>query len=532
MNVLKKSALALAVASMATAASAATITTGISHEDGNTWVLSEQGVAVGEVFATDIGFTLKLENQHNSGSEFEVIFSDKADLTKLGLTAGSNPLTQLDTDGNGNIAFVNNAGNAGIDASLFVRVGTADFTFKTVEFDAAKNSLRFISEVGQPLKAGAAIQIRIGTTSASTVTDEKVVLKGAAELEVKTYKADDEGGAFIEDAQADISSIAEQFSLALHEGTSELVDRVDPRFFAEEVFYNDDLVVSGATATISHVLDTVGGETQDVYELRTTTNEGAVRLVNNKNLKALADITQVDLTLKGDFDGYTTAATELFTFAGEKGASSATALAYELTDGNGLAISEAGDSYEEYRFALDNDTGAVLNLENEFDIAGKVTYTGFAGNANVVLSDVVLAETQFGEWILDQAIINVPYMPIGYKATRGLDSVFEISNRGNVDAAIKVKAFDQDGNQYGPVALLDDGKVEHDGYAKAKTVVKVSADDVLKTFGLKDGAERKMNITFMIDAKRADIDLVPYYNDVGVRSPIINSQYKDGAERR
>jgi hypothetical protein len=523
MNVLKKSALALAVASMATAASAATITTGISHEDGNTWVLSEQGVAVGEVFATDIGFTLKLENEHNSGSEFELSFSDNVDLSKLGLVSGSNTLKQIDL-GAGNVAFINSGAATAPEAILYVRVGTADFTFASADYDAANNTIRFISEVGQPLKAGAAIQIRIGSTDATG----KVELSGESDLLVKTFKAADEGGAFIEDADAPLSTVAEQFSLALHEGTSELVDRVDPRFFAEEVFYNDDLVVSGATATISHVLDTVGGETQEVYELRTKTNEGALRLVNNKNLKALADVTDVDLVLKGDFDGYANAATNLFTFAAQApAASSATALSYELVP----AISEAGDSFEEYRFALDNDGGQVLNLENQFQISGKVTYAGFTTTTNTA-SDVLLAETEFGEWILDQAIINVPYMPIGYKATRGLDSVFEISNRGNVDAAIKVKAFDQDGNQYGPVALLDDGKVEHDGYAKAKTVVKVSADDVLKTFGLKDGAERKMNITFMIDAKRADIDLVPYYNDVGVRSPIINSQYKDGAERR
>ncbi|MEF1337195.1 hypothetical protein REH81_10460, partial [Vibrio rotiferianus] len=99
-------------------------------------------------------------------------------------------------------------------------------------------------------------------------------------------------------------------------------------------------------------------------------------------------------------------------------------------------------------------------------------------------------------------------------------------------APIKVKGFDQYGNVFPATDLVDAGKIENNGVASAQTIVKVSADDILATFGLEEGDQRKMNITFMIDANRADIDLVPYYNNNGGRTPIMNSQYKDGAERR
>jgi hypothetical protein len=535
MNVLKKSALALAVAGFATSASAATIFNNIDQTIGgkaqDTWVLSEQGVEVGEIFETAISFDLKLAKTHTAYSEFVVKLPETVDLQSI--TSGSYTLEQIDLGGgNSDIAYqVSTLADDGSEVAkspLYVRVGTASFTFASVDVDTVKREVRFISGVGQPLNPGASIELRIGSADATA----PVAITGAGSFSVDTYERT---GEFIETAETALSVTADQFSLELIEGTSELVDRIDPRFFAEEVFYNDDLVASGATtANITHVL---GDEQLDKFELRATTNEGLVRLNNNAELKALADPETVTLVLKGDYSKQTANATrQLYTFDATAGAtpadvakSSDSALVFPM---NVTALDHTAFTTESMRFALDNDNAAAIaNLANAFKIEGQLQYQGVA-DATKKGDSVVLAEKAFGEWVLDQAIINVPYMPIGYKASRGLDSVFEISNRGNIDAEIKVKAFDQYGNEFGPVALLDAGKVEHDGVAKAKTVVKVSADDVLETFGLKDGAERKMNITFMIDAKRADIDLVPYYNDVGVRSPIINSQYKDGAERR
>jgi hypothetical protein len=525
MNVLKKSALALAVAGMASAASAATLTPSLdkAYPDLNYWVLSNQGIEVGLSHTGAIAFDLKVVNAHESLSKFVLELPSTVDVSGLSLASSGN-LTLIET-GNSKYYVNVSTGTPADDlknSTIAIRVGTGSFSVESYEFDSNTNKLTLISGVGQSLLPGSSIGVRLGTDDA-TVTEIQPVVKGAAELVVNTYTQFDD---FIETGKMTLATTADQFALKLIQGNSELVDYVDPSYFAEEVFYNDDLVSAPE------------GSRQDVFELRRTTNHGEVGLTNDKDLVAKAYVQTLDLDLLGDFNfGTNIAGRDNFKFeevtaagvspAQDVKVSSATGVAFELTS----VISEAADSSTKFRFTFDNSANSIADLVNEFDVQAELVY-GDAEVATKTAKEVDLTRTKFGEWISDRAIVNVPYMPIGYKATRGLDSVFEISNRGWADAEIKVKGFDQYGNTFGPVALLDDGKIEHDGYAKAQTVVKVSADDILKTFGLKDGAERKMNITFMIDANRKDIDVVPYYNDIGVRSPIMNSQYKDGAERR
>lgn len=513
MNVLKKSALALAVAGMASAASAATLTPNLqdSYEKLGYWVLSNQGIEVGVTHAGVIKFDLKVENAHESLSSFVIKLPETVDLSGVSLAGGA---LKLSTEA-GNNFYVNNTDST--DSDLVIRVGTGSFSIESYTFDSASNELKLVSGVGQSLLPGSSIGITIGTVN-------NAVVEGAAEIVVDTYTQYDD---FIETGKMTLATTADQFAVSLLQGNSELVDYVDPSYFAEEVFYNDDLVSAPE------------GSRQDIFELRRTTNHGEVKVTNDTGLVAKANVKTLDLGLVGDFDYTAVDSRDNFRFqevlnnvvsttTQTPAVSSTTSLVFNLASD----IDVAADKTTKYRFNFDNDANtAIADLVNEFDVQAALTYVNPADAAKTA-DDVTLEKQAFGEWISDRAIVNVPYMPIGYKATRGLDSVFEISNRGWADAEIKVKGFDQYGNTFGPVALLDDGKIEHDGYAKAQTVVKVSADDILKTFGLKDGAERKMNITFMIDANRKDIDVVPYYNDVGVRSPIMNSQYKDGAERR
>ncbi|WP_411063168.1 hypothetical protein [Vibrio rotiferianus] len=549
MNVLKKSTLALAIAGFASAASAATISPDLTgaYPNQENWVLSNQGIEVGVTHDAALKFDLKVENAHESRSEFDIVLPKTIDLegVKLGKT-NTLVLVEVANDSKyyilpGSAATTNEAGQVAA-AKLAVRVGTGSFSIESAKYDADKNTVTFISGVGQSLIAGSSVGIRIGTAPGATLDGSSIAdggtpigaahtfvpsTSGDATVVVNTYT---DAREFIETASKVFATTEDQFKLSLREGTSELVDRVQNTHFATEVFYNDDKVV------------TSGAETDaTVYELYQTTTEGVVRISNDKYLVAKANLEAADITLYGDFSNPLNfnGRQALFSFnnggtsvVGTGTSTSAAAFAYPLTN----AVNEATVEEFDLRMNFTNTASAVANLQNEWDIAAKLKYSnaaldGTAAATPVTANSIVLDKTAFGEWVLDQAIINVPYMPVGYKA-KGIDAVFEIANRGWADAAIKVKGFDQYGNVFPATDLVDAGKQENGGVASAQTIVKVSADDILATFGLEEGDQRKMNITFMIDANRADIDLVPYYNNNGGRTPIMNSQYKDGAERR
>jgi hypothetical protein len=533
MNVLKKSTLALAIAGFASAASAATISPSLldSYTKVDNWVLSNQGIEVGQYHRGVVAFDLKVVNAHESRSEFDIILPETMSLVELGLTQGNLVLFNTGSGGNpGENYYIN--GSDLSDSTIAIRVGTGSFSVESYELDSATNTLTLVSGVGQSLLPGSSIGIRLGldknddgddTTTGQADSGDLVRISGAADIVVNTYT---DAREFIEKGEATFATTADQLALSLREGTSELVDRVDQRYFASEVFYNDDRVTSTSEST------------ETIYELYQDTNEGVVRLTNDLAVVAPATVDNVDLTLYANFAKYFAGEHVKFKFAQHDGATlSATTGAgvYRLVNAdNDFGQDANAEETTDMRLAFDNaltsDGSTVVDqLQNEFDIAALVNYSSsITGNTS---NKVTLDKTAFGEWILDQAIINVPYMPIGYKAN-GIDAVFEIANRGWADAPIKVKGFDQYGNVYPATALIDAGKQENGGVASAQTIVKVSADDILETFGLKEGDKRKMNITFMIDANRADIDLVPYYNNNGGRTPLINSQYKDGAERR
>ncbi|TMX44371.1 hypothetical protein DA096_15350 [Vibrio rotiferianus] len=511
MNVLKKSTLALAIAGFASAASAATISPDLqnTYTDMDHWVLSNEGLEVGQYHKDVIKFDLKVENAHESRYEFDIVLPESISLQDLSLA----PITPLKLfqNASGDNFYVSNNNNT--DSDIVIRVGTGSFSVESAKFNSTNNTLTLVSGVGQSLLPGSSIGIQIGTIG------QLVRVKGAADIVVNTYTETRE---FIETASRTFATTADQFELTLREGTSELVDRVDNSYFASEVYYNDDRVVSATHGSEDRV---------SINELYQDTNEGVIRLTNDQHLVARAIADDVDIQLYADFNAQGPFATahSKFVFGGDDDGAvvaNSTVATFNVEEAETTLATAKND----IRLAFDNSTAPVVsNLENEFKIGAVLNYSGNMSGAQTA-SNVTLDTTAFGEWILNQAIINVPYMPIGYKA-KGIDAVFEIANRGWADAPIKVKGFDQHGNVFPATPLVDAGKQENGGVASAQTIVKVSADDILATFGLEEGDQRKMNITFMIDANRADIDLVPYYNNNGGRTPIMNSQYKDGADR-
>ncbi|NQZ05993.1 MAG: hypothetical protein HRT35_02435 [Algicola sp.] len=118
-----------------------------------------------------------------------------------------------------------------------------------------------------------------------------------------------------------------------------------------------------------------------------------------------------------------------------------------------------------------------------------------------------------GEWTLNGATVNIPYMPYGVNASQ----IMYISNAGNQSGDILVTAFDENGKMY------DLGTV---GIAAGKKVTKLAnmIGPKLIDAGF-DGT--KLSITITVNAPSADITVYASYNVGGSDRGFVNTdQYK------
>lgn len=120
---------------------------------------------------------------------------------------------------------------------------------------------------------------------------------------------------------------------------------------------------------------------------------------------------------------------------------------------------------------------------------------------------------QSGEWTLNGASVNIPYMPYGPNASQ----IIYVTNDGSQDGGISVTVFDDKGMEY------DLGMI---GTASAKSVTKVAPwiNDKLRAAGFNG---TKASITLTVNAPEADITVFSSYNVGGAdRGFVNNSQYK------
>jgi hypothetical protein len=118
-----------------------------------------------------------------------------------------------------------------------------------------------------------------------------------------------------------------------------------------------------------------------------------------------------------------------------------------------------------------------------------------------------------GEWKLNGATVNIPYMPYSTNASQ----IMYVSNEGSQAGDIIATAFDDKGNVYelGTIAV-----------ANGKTVTKISKQvgDALLAKGFSAG---KVSITITVNAPAADITVYASYNVGGSDRGYVNTdQYK------
>jgi hypothetical protein len=151
------------------------------------------------------------------------------------------------------------------------------------------------------------------------------------------------------------------------------------------------------------------------------------------------------------------------------------------------------------------DTVATL-ARQDFTVEGEHTY------ATSLTED--LGSAAAGEWTLDGALVNIPYMPYG----TNISQIIYVTNEGTLPGEISGTAFDENGMDYDLESL---------GTVGAGSVKKVTAQikDRLEKLGFTSG---KVSITLTVNAQDKDITVYAAYNVGGSDRGAVNTDSYKG----
>ncbi|WP_337841045.1 hypothetical protein [Rheinheimera sp.] len=425
--------------------------------------LSTEGLAVGLDSTAAFSFDVVVDKLHPAASEITLTLSDDVDLT--GLTGG---------------ACTNNPGTGlGDCGDILFNYGTGSFTFDSVAIDTDDNTITFNVNLGNPLTASSAFRVTVGDTNLPTIAGASTV----------AYSSETSSGTAIETGSGVIAEEVTQYTLAVDTELDGVIEREERTEFVRNF-------VTGSNGLDDTLVLEFGDKAADVVN------------------PAFANGTVV--TIKGDFSDAVVHAAANWVSA--EGATvvrvNATTLTATYTEAQWDAAAAAGEDTITF--------SSVATLANPIDpssftVSATQSYSSLTAGAGTVIATPasLLSNADAGEWELDAAVINVPYLPVGYAQ---FSSNVEVSNLGTTDADIIVEAVGKTGVKYGPVTL---SKV-----AKKGAVTTVFEGDLMTAFGLSKGSDEKLSVTFIIDADADKVTLAPYYREGTARVNVVSDQYK------
>jgi hypothetical protein len=249
-------------------------------------------------------------------------------------------------------------------------------------------------------------------------------------------------------------------------------------------------------------------------ETATGTDGLTITLTDDQTLNSAAATGVATVTVFGDFGNGTaeitlpTAITGV-TFADVGVAADKKSYSFTLTATAGLA--------GEYVLLLDNALAGSDKIKASDFTATVVFDADGAGTAATKFTAVDKGDA--GEWKIDAAIINVPYLVVGKEGT---SSSVHFSNLGpKADVIVEaVSVIDADGKAvtYDAVDLGFD--------LESNSVTKVSQLDLIDVLGIPAGTQ-KLSVTFNIDGKAEDVSAYAFTTSETGRAEISNSQQKD-----
>jgi hypothetical protein len=336
-------------------------------------------------------------------------------------------------------------------------VGNGNFTFDNVTVDDEEGTLTFNVQLGNAITAQSAFRVAVANAT----------LEGAV---TATY-ASSIGGTPIETTTKALTETVSQFSYAVETKLDAVIERPVTRAEFIDGTTEDTLVL-----TVRNNTDLL---------LAATAGDATLELAGNFKDANVGDWDAVGVA------GAVNAAENLVTFTVPAATMFAGAPAEEEVEINFSAATPTDGLLA---------TGFALTVKQDIGAAAPVTY--------VTAADA-------GKWSIDAAVINVPYLPVGYAQFSGN---VEVANLSGADAEVIVEAVGKTGVKYGPVVLAKK--------AAKGAVTTVFEGDLMSAFGLAKGDNEKLSVTFSIDADIGDITLAPYYREGSARINVISDQYK------
>ena len=175
-----------------------------------------------------------------------------------------------------------------------------------------------------------------------------------------------------------------------------------------------------------------------------------------------------------------------------------------------LAVTYAGQmTNDTITFTPPTGTAAVILESQTFNADVVYNYSSAAATAGTA---TLATGAAAGEWTLNGASVNIPYMPYSANASQ----ILYVTNDGTQDGDIIVTAFDDAGTAYDAFIV---------GTATAGSITKITGDVKagLEAQGFTGG---KVSITVTVNAPDADITVYASYNVSGNRAFVNTDQYK------
>lgn len=494
----KKTLLAVAVASLATSATAGTLSlvssTGSGADNSEILVAAEAAPhgAVGAATTVDFDFdqAVNFVNADAAGAAIDYVpgadvpdgsrivftltngyFADATYLLVTSADGSATVATLVNTteDADGNVTAielsVSTALTAATNYSLVNAVGAAAAVSSTgASSDDNTISINFADGLGD----GDTIDIAV-TNVRDAIGDINVAEASAIEL----------------------IEFSTQFSAAVTAAANATVDVENSRLQFVNAAPATDVNTLGYTITLDD-----DGVNLDVL-LDDTTVSGTLTLTDSASFAGITG----DST---DTTGFTNTAVSDFTTEG--------GAAVNLDPAAGVAT--VAIAAGEFDTSGGNDDAGTLTLEvsNDAVLAARtitgsleLDYTGIDTDLGTATKDLGTVST----WVLNGAQVKTPYFPVGFS---GLQTRITMANSGTQNAEIEIEAYDTDGNTYGPVQLTDT--------LAGGTNMTISDVDVKSWLSVSGSAQLTATIT--INAPADDITATGYTQKAGTGRQLVS----------
>jgi hypothetical protein len=235
-----------------------------------------------------------------------------------------------------------------------------------------------------------------------------------------------------------------------------------------------------------------------------------ISAIDTTDWENVADVTQTTVILDADIEDASVVST---------GATSA--ITYNATTDKVTIVYDAEITTDTITITPSTGTDAVVLEAQSFDLAANYEY-----EIGVSQGLFDFGSKSAGEWTLNGAVVNVPYMPYGNNITQ----ILYVTNEGDQNADVTVTAFDESGMTY---ELGSVGTVNGNSVIAIAGAVKTALENEGFVTAPSMGSN-KISLIITVNAEDEDISIYSAYNVNGSdRGNVLNSQYKgkiDGPE--